>query len=274
MNRIEILFKDINNIKKNHYLFYYIAITVYFHNVMTNLVYYLHKQDKILHDLLFDILPRYHKIGTISDIFSILYFIIFLIFIIHPYFIKRKYLTTDILFVMIKTYILTTILRCLSFIFTILPSPSDQCIIGSKEYNPPKLKEIFTRFDMFNGCGDLIFSGHTNIIMIISVIIIYYIKGIFNKRLEGYIIIFITLYTLFFFVIILIARNHYTVDVIVAIYTTILSFYLVMNNFKIHKKEQNKINNDIEEEYIDEELPPNYNNQNYNNQDLSDDKLL
>lgn len=237
---IDLIVKDIKNIKKNRKLFYLFVFTLYFHNVMTNLVYYLHKQEESLHDLLFDILPRYDKIGLLSDIFSILYFFIFLFFIIHPYFKKRKYLTTDILFTMMKTYIIATYLRCMSFIFTILPSPSDQCNLQSTEYNPPKnIDEIFTRFDMFNGCGDLIFSGHTTIIIIISLTIMYYSIGLFNnKRNEKIFLIFIIFYTLFFFVVILIARNHYTVDVVIAIYTCILCFYLVINDFKIKRQEK------------------------------------
>lgn len=225
--------KDKLNIKNNFYLILLQVFVLYLHNVMTNLAYYLHKQKESLDDLMFDLLPRYDFIGDVSDFFSLFYFLIFFVFILHPYIIKRPYLTTDIIFTMMKTYIFATILRCISFIFTMLPSPSDQCNLNSTEYNPPTVSEIFTRFDMFNGCGDLIFSGHTTVIMIISLTIIYYLKDIFTKRVEIILKIFILFYTFGFFLIIIIARNHYTVDVVVAIYTVTLCFYMVINKFEI-----------------------------------------
>lgn len=225
--------KDKKNIKDNFNIVLLQVFVLYFHNVMTNLAYYLHKQQKSLDDLMFRLLPRYDFIGDVSDFFSLFYFLIFFVFILHPYIIKRPYLTTDIIFTMMKTYILATILRCISFIFTMLPSPSDQCNLNSTEYKPPTVSEIFTRFDMFNGCGDLIFSGHTTVIMVISLTIIYYLKDIFTKRVENILKIFILFYTIGFFLIIIIARNHYTVDVVVAIYTVTLCFYIVVNNFKV-----------------------------------------
>lgn len=232
----ELFKEDLKNLKKNYKFFFIFIFILYVHSITTNIVYYLHKQDKILNDILFDILPEYYNIGKISDIFSIVYFLFFFIFILHPYFIKRNYLTSDLLLIMIKTYSITMILRSLSFIFTILPSPSKQCNLNSTVYNPPKnIKEILTRMDLFTGCGDLIFSGHTTIIMIITLIIIFFLRGIFIKHIENIFIFFIILYTLFFLFIILIARNHYTVDIIISIYTTILTFYMVINNFKIKK---------------------------------------
>lgn len=251
----ELILKDIENIRNNKKIFYVIAFTMYFHSVMTNIAYYLHEQKESIPDLLFDLLPRYDKIGLLSDIFSVLYFFIFIIFIFHPYYIIRPYLTTDIFLTMIKTYIICIYLRCFSFIFTRLPSPSDQCKLNSKEYNPPTIHDIFSRFDMFNGCGDLIFSGHTTIIMIVSLTIIYYMKGIFTKKTEIKLNVFILLYTLFFLIVIIIARNHYTVDVVVAVYTCILCFYLVINDFKIKYKQFENIEEELQEVVIDEELP-------------------
>jgi hypothetical protein len=49
---------------------------------------------------------------------------------------------------------ITVILRCVSFLLTILPSPAPHC--SKAEFDPPTTaSEIFFKFDTENGCSDL-----------------------------------------------------------------------------------------------------------------------
>lgn len=239
--------EDIENLKKNYKIIILLFLTIYLYSVLTNLVYYLHKQEEILKDLFFEVLP-YKNVGIISDILTSLYLLYGIIFTLFPYFYKTEVLTTDIILVISKTFILSTFLRCTSFIFTILPSPAGHCRINSKIYNPPNKYEIFTRFDMFSGCGDLIFSGHTNIITIISLTTLYYLYPILSKNKYIIYLLFVILFHLLLFVLIIMARNHYSVDIIVSTYVTILVFYIIINNFKFINTNIQDIKNNNEKD--------------------------
>jgi len=233
---------DLTKLKENYKTIILLIFTLYLYNVSTNLVYYLHKQDTHLKDLLFDILPE-KNVGIISDILTMTYFSYGTLFVFLPYIIDVDFLSSEIFLVMSKTFIISTFLRCISFIFTILPAPAEHCQINSNEYNPPNLLEIFIRMDMFKGCGDLIFSGHTNIITIVSVTTLYYLYPILNNFYYNLYIIFIFFFHSLLFLLIIISRNHYSVDIIISIYVTILVFYMVINNFNLvllKKKEQSQ----------------------------------
>ena len=107
------------------------------------------------------------------------------------------------------------LLRCVSFLSTILPGPRYHCRKGSVYYDPPKnTYEIFTRTDMFNGCGDLIFSNHTTLHLIALLTLITY-ESMYQSMIAQAL-----LYTIAIgFVLFTIAsRKHYTVDIIVAMY--------------------------------------------------------
>ena len=233
--------KDFEHIKKNYKVIILLILTLYFYNVLTNLVYYLHKRDEHLKDLLFDIFP--HKnIGIISDILTMFYFSYCVLFIFLPYIIDVKFSSSEIFLVISKTFIISSFLRSISFIFTILPSPAEHCQINSDNYNPPNILQIFIRMDMFKGCGDLIFSGHTNIITIVSLTTLYYLYQILKKSFFYLYVLFVFIFQLTLFILIIISRNHYTVDIIISIYVTILVFYMVINNFKLSLSEENKKN--------------------------------
>lgn len=248
------LYKDYDRLKKNYKLLILSIFTIYFYSCMTNLVYYLHVQDERLYDILFNIFPESKLSGKIADILTMLYLIYFILFIFFPYYYKRTFImSSEIIILFLKVYIITTYLRCISFLFTILPSPAKHCQNGSEEYNKPTFVEIFTRLDMFTGCGDLIFSGHTNIIVVITLNILYFLKPVMNSKIYFLYVIMTIIYNITLFILIIFARNHYTVDIVVGIYVSILVFYMVVNNFRLKKVEKKyKINiiemNDIENE--------------------------
>ena len=117
---------------------------------------------------------------------------------------------------------LCTITRCICFLSTGLPGPAPHCLPSSKEYNPPiTMHQILWRKEIFKGCGDLIFSSHTAVSMIFILAIKDYLK-LFLPRNKYLIILYGIYWPLLVLQILFIiaSRKHYTVDIIVALYTT------------------------------------------------------
>ena len=69
---------------------------------------------------------------------------------------------------------ITIILRCVSFLLTILPSPAPQC--EKALFDPPSSTvEIFFKFDTENGCSDLIFSSHMMYGLLATCVVVHYV---------------------------------------------------------------------------------------------------
>ena len=117
---------------------------------------------------------------------------------------------------------LCTIVRCVCFLSTGLPGPAPHCLPDSESYNPPStFFEILWRKEIFNGCGDLIFSSHLSLSMIFILAMHQYLHLVINKL--QYRIIMIGIYwplLVIEAIFIIAARKHYTVDIIVSLYTT------------------------------------------------------
>ena len=198
----------------------------YLHKTAANLAYYLHEPAvEPLKDvgflLLKEIAPKYQMwsevvfflpiISMFAEIFKEL-----LLWIVYGSSFSTAYL-------MFMRFAITSnacaILRCLSFLSTMLPGPRYHCRPGSKKYNPPKnVKEIFTRTDFFNGCGDLIFSNHTVLNMTANMILIDYIYPQFYMK------IYLWACTAVFLLLVIACRKHYTVDIVVALYVVPLMY--------------------------------------------------
>jgi PAP2 superfamily C-terminal len=128
-------------------------------------------------------------------------------------------------------------LRFLSYIGTSLPGAADHCMPGMVEsLTPPKpttLAEILTRYAASPGsnCGDLVFSGHMLQAITFGFIVTRYGQRCFSLAGRAETLLRAATFTLVasqaFFVVA--ARNHYTVDVIVACYTTPLLWYFYVS---------------------------------------------
>ena len=249
MNLKSHLVKEIQILKKQWYIIPLFIFSQLFHNCCTNLAYYNDIQRPILSDSLFKILPENDNLSYINEYVTTFILLLSLSFSFIPLFKPNKniYVLT-IWFRMMITLGVSVMLRSFSFLSTSLPSPSYHCRIGSTEYNPPtNLKEILFTFDTISGCGDLIFSGHTNIIMT-QIILIFYYGNKFLCRKIMFLVYFIMTFLLFLLIfLILIARNHYTVDILIALYVTPLLFYFLLHQFPDYKINNNEIKlNDIE----------------------------
>lgn len=210
--------------------------------VFRSLAFLRHEQGPRLKDLGFEIFPKNdHLIGFSNIVLSIQHsFIIFLSVLI---FIKNYKRVDDvkgpyIINIWRRYFNIITIgntLRFVTYISTSLPGPADHCQPGSTNYHKPdKWYKVFYEFNTAN-CGDLIFSGHMFHLIIAMFIFNKYVGLVLNHRLSLFLkIITWSLIPLEIFLIIS-TRQHYTVDIVVAIYTSI--FLWIVYDIKIQPKD-------------------------------------
>ena len=191
----------------------------YVHKICTNLVYYYHKpQETPLPDLGFDVIPEI-PIGWqfVSEIVFFIPIVMFIFYCVSQLLLMHFFVGWDAginnPWIIILRFGLVagiaSLLRCCCFLSTILPGPRYHCRLCSEEYKPPKdWQEIFSRTDMFAGCGDLIFSSHASLMLVASKCLITYWSHEFVWGCWS-------LYALFC-VLAIGCRKHYTVDFIVA----------------------------------------------------------
>ncbi|KAK8803483.1 hypothetical protein WA158_001177 [Blastocystis sp. Blastoise] len=159
--------------------------------------------------------------------------------------------------------IASVMIVCKGFLgwMTLLPGPAPHCRLGSENYPPTSIQDIFIRQGVLFGksynCGDLIYSGHTGFVVIVALlsmdlfryskpiykytilIFLYYFLNIVNTN---YILIYKYLWGMYCFVAILLfsyfciaARKHYSVDIASAIIITILMYFTFRNDWNPHK---------------------------------------
>lgn len=214
---------------------FFALVFQYVHNVATNLVYYLHEPSKEpLQDLGFELLPALEKEAEqfVSEIIFIILIAITVSFALYPFVEKGNDERANPGFsvVMLTRYALVLVmaqtLRILSFLATTLPSPNYHCRTGAEEYDPPATAaEVFLRIDSSFGCGDLIFSSHTIFVTLGALLIHHYSRNRYLKAVVWSLVV-----TLGFLVVA--ARKHYTVDVVVAWYTCPLLWFYCAKTYK------------------------------------------
>lgn len=154
------------------------------------------------------------------------------------------------------------ILRCITFLSTSLPGPAMHCKLNSMDYKPPEdMYSILFRVNAFKGCGDLMFSSHTSLALCLVLSAFKYLPYFVKAKFYYYLIMYAMYFPLILMQVLLIisARKHYTVDIVVALYVTPLlyfvSFYIkpdvtfcedlspaVINNVnRIHEKHSSSI---------------------------------
>lgn len=218
-------------IKRSWIWFVFGGITLLWHNIATNIAYHVHTPQYPLWDLGFQIFPENESIEIYTEIIFIFCAISTVFFIVLPSFMHNsKQITSTLIVVrMCKVSGFSIILRTISFLSTSLPSPSHHCRPGSTDYAAPSdAEEIAGRMDPVSGCGDLIFSGHTSNTLIMTLTVSYYAYYLLPRWWKwitfGICVPFVIIMGTF----IIIAQNHYTVDVVVALYTVpLLYFFLV-----------------------------------------------
>ena len=227
------------------------------HSCFTNLVFYLESklltgaQRMPLHDLAFDYLPvvtgawwHFTDYLIYSMLFSVGFLVIISTFVafnfrerrpIHAVFVLKRYF---------QTIMILQTLRILSFMFTLLPGSSVQCLYTPTEAqlagpasdfvsgvadpagNPPEweppttLYDILFRIDPATGCGDLMFSSHTVFATLCVMLVWDYFPWRASKLYMAVCITFLIPLTLA-------SRKHYTVDVLTSLYLTPIVYELM-----------------------------------------------
>eukprot|EP01065_Artemidia_motanka_P025747 TRINITY_DN30712_c0_g1_i1.p1 TRINITY_DN30712_c0_g1~~TRINITY_DN30712_c0_g1_i1.p1 ORF type:complete len:365 (+),score=36.45 TRINITY_DN30712_c0_g1_i1:50-1144(+) len=121
-------------------------------------------------------------------------------------------------------------LRALTYLATTLPGSADHCMPGAHMDPPTSVGSCFTRLASVNGnCGDLIFSGHMLLMWMGMCILWTYGDGAWGLERLGIGHKLLLCLGLAFVIaqacMILAARHHYSVDVVVASYTTPLLWH-------------------------------------------------
>jgi len=177
------------------------------HGWATRLAFLMHKGGPRLADSGFWLLPELDPAyKVLSEVFFNTIFIgTIVVVLLHP---QRFRILTRALFM----YAFLYLCRSASFLSTSLPSPASHCDITSPYYDPPKTTvDIFFKFSLTAGCGDLIFSGHTLHSTTAVLIFMKYCSSKLARVLMG-----CGLFTTY--LLIIAARKHYTIDVLVAAY--------------------------------------------------------
>lgn len=173
-----------------------------------------HSLDNPLPDALHKILPselrKYHEYSDWVPILPLLSFLL----------IDKFQHIWDFLLLISIIYTM----RAISFSLTVLPSPTTECKC-EWEYEPETILRKILNIIYQEGCNDLIFSGHTSIMVMSSLFLCWYYFS------EKYMIMLgILLYNVFGILIIIGTRLHYSVDTFIA--TIVCSLLFLSFHFK------------------------------------------
>lgn len=155
------------------------------------------------------LLCKHTRDGILKNIFSLDDILAIIIFFILIYLHGSKYfIDIGILFIFIGT------LRIITKTITILPQSNKKC-------KAPDERNSIDRY-ITGGCNDSIFSGHMSLMLLM---LLFINKGIKKLYIKIMMLLFAIIYS--FFIIML--RNHYSVDIVLAWYITISAFIIYEN---------------------------------------------
>ncbi|XP_073311050.1 phosphatidylinositol:ceramide inositolphosphotransferase 2-like [Primulina huaijiensis] len=202
-------------------------ICQYIHGLAARGVHYFHRPGPILQDVGFYLLPELGQDRAyISEFVFTFVFFSFVLWTFHPFITKSKKIYTVLIWCRVLACLIASqILRIVTFYSTQLPGPNYHCREGSKFATLPRPDNILEVLlivpsGVLFGCGDLIFSSH----MIFSLVFVrtYHKYGTrrFLKQCAWLTVVIQSL-------LIIAARKHYTVDIVVAWYTVNLVVFFI-----------------------------------------------
>ncbi|GAB2227966.1 hypothetical protein Droror1_Dr00009795 [Drosera rotundifolia] len=200
----------------------------YIHGLAARGVHYLHRPQPLLQDIGFMLIPELGpEKGFISETVFTFIFISFALWTFHPFIFKSKKIYTVLIWCRVLAFLVASqILRVVTFYSTQLPGPNYHCREGSKLATLPPPNSVFEILfinfprGILYGCGDLIFSSH----MIFSLVFMRTYQKYGSNRLIkqlGWLVLVIQSF------LIIAARKHYTVDIVVAWYTVNLVVFFI-----------------------------------------------
>lgn len=252
MNKAKI---EYDILKKNiKIILFYIFVLVYIASTLgRNIAYYRNQPADRLKDIGFQILPELTpKLKIISEVILFINHFIGINIVLSPLIYKPDSNLSTILIGKRVLSVLSVghVIRFLMYCSTSLPSPATHCLPESDQYHPPQsLLQIFTRFSSFNdlNCGDLIFSGHMFQSISFTIITYLYAFDLFSVIFSNVLFIIQILNSLAQIFFIIASRNHYTIDIITAIYVCLTLWYINLNEYYLNNdflKDSTKINID------------------------------
>lgn len=193
--------------------------------IFRNVAYYRHEQRDTLKDIGFEMIGEMNEDDKwIAEIMFNVLHIFLAVFLVMPWFLSYGH-SNHIMGVKMAERFLDCMvightLRFLTYTSTSLPGPAIHCRLGT-ELNTLSFEDIFTRKASGDdpNCGDLIFSGHMFQEIMISILITSNIKKVLSNEFFNIIIVFaVWSLTIIQAPFIVAARNHYSVDIVVASY--------------------------------------------------------
>ena len=168
------------------------------------------------HNLVTPLPDIYHKVLPIemrkyheySDWMPILPLVVFIL-------IDKFQHAGELLFLLSLVYII----RAISFTLTVLPSPAVDCKCEWEHEPETFMRRILNLFYQ-EGCNDLIFSGHTSMMVMSSLFLCWYIFPGNYAKIFGIII-----YNIIGVLVIIGTRLHYSVDTFIATIICTLLFF-------------------------------------------------
>ncbi|GBG30559.1 Phosphatidylcholine:ceramide cholinephosphotransferase 3 [Hondaea fermentalgiana] len=138
-----------------------------------------------------------------------------------------------------SVYALGQTLRAALYLSTSTPGAADRCLTAAHpERFKPTLVECFYIFgNIYHNCGDLMFSGHMLLMLVLSISVFHYGESAFwispkRNRIIGAALLVLCVLETF---LILASRHHYTSDLVVAWYITPLLWYY--HSTKLHPRD-------------------------------------
>ncbi|KAJ4795823.1 Phosphatidylinositol:ceramide inositolphosphotransferase 1 [Rhynchospora pubera] len=200
----------------------------YVHGLAARGVHYLHRPGPALQDLGFMALPELGQDrGYLSESLFTFIFLSFVLWTFHPFVYHNKRFYTVLLWRRVLSFLVTCqILRIVTFYSTQLPGPNYHCREGSKLARLPAPDTVFEVLlinfprGILYGCGDLIFSSH----MIFTLVFVNTYQKYGSKR---FIKFFAWMLVIIQSLLIIAARKHYSVDIVVAWYTVNLVVFFI-----------------------------------------------
>ncbi|KAK6943574.1 Sphingomyelin synthase-like domain [Dillenia turbinata] len=206
----------------------------YIHGLAARGVHYIHRPGPVLQDAGFFLLPvsiNLLELGQerayLSETVFTFMFVSFVLWTLHPFIVKSKKIYTVLIWCRVLAFLVACqILRVFTFYSTQLPGPNYHCREGSKLATLPRpdnvLEVLLINFPkgVLYGCGDLIFSSH----MIFSLV---FIRTYHKYGTRRWIKLFYWMLAVIQSLLIIAARKHYSVDVVVAWYTVNLVVFFV-----------------------------------------------
>jgi len=147
---------------------------------------------------------------------------------------RRDLSTIDMAMHYVYTLTILQTLRATTFLVTTLPDPQPVCHMNSSKYHPPTLSQVFYKYNEFV-CGDLVFSGHTLSTMTVVMIVFWYSARVMPQAAAVVSKIVVVLLECIILPMVVAARNHYSVDILVSLYITPLMFYWISKRMKPSK---------------------------------------